>query len=178
MKINVFLNNINQIRKLLINVNSMDLKNFDLLDNVLRIVKDNPSITQTTLEEKLKEEKKSLDSFLISAVLQRLSQDNFLLSFHQSLPIAGQGVSWTTYSLSFDGLLFLEQGGYKSMNRDRKKNYYWTITKTIANTLNAVIIIIIAVATVILSWMSLHQEESNKNDIKTINSRLDSLIKK
>jgi len=62
-----------------------------------------------------------------------------------------------------------------SESKRRISQYAWTITKTIANTANAIIIIGIAAFASWISWSSSEQEDNNKHEIIKLNARIDSL---
>lgn len=78
--------------------------------------------------------------------------------------------------INFHGRVFLSRGGYKSLQADQKRNRLWTITKTWANVINATAIIIIGFIGAYISWLSLSQDDKNKQDIKAITTRLDSIV--
>ncbi|MFH6965833.1 hypothetical protein [Flavobacterium sp. FlaQc-28] len=80
--------------------------------------------------------------------------------------------------ITFSGLLFLERGGYCGEDILIKKNKIWTKTKTFANRLNTIIILIIALLGVYVSWDSKHKDEKIEKNQKTIDSLKTILIDK
>ena len=80
--------------------------------------------------------------------------------------------------ITFSGLLFLDRGGYCGEDILIKNNKLWTKTKTFANTLNTVIILIIAVLGVYISWDSKKKDEKIEKNEKTIDSLKTILIEK
>ena len=82
----------------------------------------------------------------------------------------------TFFRITFQGRFFLSHGGYKSSSKRRIAQYAWTITKIIANAANAIIIIGIAGFAAWTSWSQSQQEDSNKQNIITITTRLEKYL--
>ena len=75
------------------------------------------------------------------------------------------------YRITIQGFLFLEKSSFKSEINKGKRIMIWTTAKTIAATLNAVIIVIIGIYSVILT----KQANSDKKENVTLHQKLDSL---
>ena len=73
--------------------------------------------------------------------------------------------------ITYEGVLFFEKGGFNNANKTLRLNHNWKIAKTIANTANAIIIVVIAIIGIYIST------ESNKKDdlLKENQTKIDSL---
>lgn len=81
---------------------------------------------------------------------------------------------------TFSGLLFIEKGGYNSEYKKRNRDAIWTKSKTILNSLNAIIILIIAALGVYVSWDSKKKDmiiETDKLKIDSLKLEIDNLKK-
>lgn len=80
----------------------------------------------------------------------------------------------TYYQISFDGLLFFEDGGFKRKHKYQRAQHIWNIAKTTMIVINAFILIAIGIQTCRVTDKS-NQLEKEKLQLQ---QQLDSLIKK
>jgi hypothetical protein len=85
-----------------------------------------------------------------------------------------------SYKLTLDGVLFLEDGGYKNRNRRVRLNNTWVVVKIIANIINAVSIVSIAFLSYMVSKDTKLKDdkiELQEREIGRLTSKLDTLNK-
>jgi hypothetical protein len=63
--------------------------------------------------------------------------------------------------LTYDGIIFLENGGYFTQNKKENRNKIWLKTKILANRLNAIIVLTLAIIGIYLSWKASQTEKKN-----------------
>ena len=83
--------------------------------------------------------------------------------------------------LTYDGLLFLEKGGFKYENKIERRRQSWIVAKIIAATLNAVIIISIGFWSIKVQSDSKEKDETIKKiekKIEILSVKVDSLTTK
>ena len=115
------------------------------------------------------------NSQLDRLIIDKLSLDGFI-DIKEDNSINKDFIVFPFYCrTTYHGRLFLERGGYKSQRARRIVMTAWTITKTIANIANAVIVIGIAIAAVWVSWSQWQQDVKNNEDITNIEKRIELL---
>ncbi|CAH0998053.1 hypothetical protein EMA8858_04188 [Emticicia aquatica] len=81
-----------------------------------------------------------------------------------------------SYKLTLDGVLFLENGGYKNRNKKVRLNNTWVVVKIIANIINAVSIMSIAFLSYMVSKDTKLKDdkiELQEREIGRLTSKLD-----
>ncbi len=76
--------------------------------------------------------------------------------------------------LTYEGIIFLEKGGYNSQNKKENRDKIWLQTKIIANRLNAILVLILAIIGIYLSWKANQNEKTNNlenNKYQIINKK-------
>jgi hypothetical protein len=146
----------------------------ELLNSVLRYL-DNDEQGVESVDNIIKRGKFALNDKDAQLILDKLAKDGYAESGFAHY-IDGKPTTLKTFHITFHGRLFLSRGGYISESRTRTANTAWTILKTIAAAANAAAIVIIAFWTLSETQKSREQDDKNKQEIKTISKRLDSLI--
>jgi len=119
-----------------------------------------------------------IDSEELTPIINKLYFDNYI---EKKISARAKNTQLTPpyfCRITYSGLLFVERGGYVSETIRVKRNSLWTKTKTIANFLNALLILIIAALGVYVSWDSKKKDnliETNKSKIERLELELQNM---
>ena len=149
----------------------------DILDNILVYLDNNELYPEshTDIKEKLSFD---ISDKHLQLVLDKLCLDGYIDMRHGKTD--GEPNDLKYYHITFHGRLFLSRDGYRQETIIQKRKGNWTRVKTIAATINAMIILVIAASGVYVAWdakrMSRQLEEKDKQ-IQQLEQRLDDLGK-
>ncbi len=108
-----------------------------------------------------------IDELTCSRILTKIKEDGYAEITYGKVGNVEQ-LNSKYYSITYQGLQFLERGGYQGEGRRLIRNNIWSICKIIAAVGNAVIIIGISVWAIAFNKDS----SSNSNEIKGINDKI------
>lgn len=152
------------------------MKNSEKLDSLLKVIAENKDFMSSKMI--FENVKLLIKPEELTPIVNKLFLDNYI----EKKILENQSNSKLTppyfCRITFSGLLFLDRGGYCGEDILIKKNKIWTKTKTFANTLNTVIILIIAVLGIYISWDSKKKDEKIEKSEKTIDSLKTILMEK
>jgi cell division protein FtsL len=142
-------------------------KELDLVLNILAKEKNHIYISSLSLYKKINPETISTN---LDVLLEHLVDINYASSITTDQKSITQ-VNHKAYRITFQGLLFLEKTSFKDEISKGKRMAIWTVAKIIAVIINAIIIIIIGIASIYVPFKSNQKDE----EIKLLNLKIDSL---
>ena len=153
------------------------------LDFVLNILSESKNFVSS--KELYSETENTIDKDELTPIIGKLFSDNYIEKKIIDKPNNSKLTPPYFCRMTYSGLLFIERGGFTSENKRIKRNSIWTKSKTIANFLNAIIILIIAALGVYVSWESKKKDtiietnilkiDSLKLEIKSLKTKSDTL---
>lgn len=147
----------------------MNKNHSEKLDFILKVISENNQfISSNDLYKKLDSKVEQTE---LTLIIDKLFLDNYI----EKKIIEAENNSKLTppyfCRITYHGFLFLERGGFLNESNTLKRKNNWTKAKMIANTLNAISILAIALIGIYVSWDSKKKDET----IVKNNSIIDSL---
>ncbi len=147
----------------------MNKNHSEKLDFLLKVISENKQfISSKDLYKKLDNK---IEETELTLIINKLFLDNYI---EKKIIEADNNSKLTPpyfCRITYHGLLFLERGGFLNESNTLKRKNNWTKAKMIANTLNAISILAIALIGIYVSWDSKKKDET----IVKNNSIIDSL---
>lgn len=153
------------------------MKRIEKLDFLLKIISEKEKYISSM--DLYKETNNVIDQKELTPMTDKLVDDGFI-----SKKIDKDSTNRLTppyyCRITYEGLVFIDNGGFINRYKKDNLNQYWKITKTVVNVLNAVIILLVAALGVYFSWESNRKTELlNEKDlqIKKLNNKIEQISK-
>ncbi len=90
----------------------------------------------------------------LDLILDKLFLDGYINKKKSTMDNANKILPPSYYRITYHGLLFISRGGYQHETKTRNYKNIWLISKTVANLINAIAILVIASLGVFVSYES------------------------
>jgi hypothetical protein len=142
------------------------MTHLEKLDYILKIIAQKKDFTYSHDIYRLNKDK--LEKGELGVIINKLVLDNLIEKRNHDSPTNSK-ISPPFYCrLSYTGILFLENGGYATKVKNEKREKNWLKTKTLANRLNTILVLVLAFIGIYLSWESNAREKNDKIKNETI----------
>jgi hypothetical protein len=114
----------------------------------------------------------------LDLILDKLFLDGYIIKKDSTSENADKLLPPSYYRITFHGKLFISRGGYQIETNANKWKNIWIKTKTVANTINAIIILILAALGIFISYESKQKDtiiDNQKLKLDKQNLIIDSL---
>ena len=117
-----------------------------------------------------KNTQETIDKIELTPMIDKLLLDGFITKKFINNENESKLIPPYYCRITYSGLIFMENGGYKIKRVKSDWNYFWKKGKTIANILNSILILIIATIGVYLTWETKAKDTSLSTNQVTIDS--------
>lgn len=80
-------------------------------------------LTRNNISKLVAENRLNVSEELLTSILGKLIKDGYVVRNDRVWQALGKAIAETTYNISFDGLIFNYEGGYKSLLFQKDRNY-------------------------------------------------------